>query len=466
MKIENSIFCALYERVISNPDKIAVCDEIKSLTNQELYEHILKCRTALWEKSYYKNDIIILNMENSVDWVVHFFSFLSIGCIVAPVSSKMTENEISKLLDKLDSQYERYYLLEEAVDYERIEIVNKLDDLPDNDMTAILHMTSGSTGVPKLCVRSHKNLFAEGMSYVRTLHLTSEDTIVTPLQVYHSYALGYACMGSVASGCTLVLISNHSPRKLLKCIEKHHATIALVVPSILKELENLYLDRDYDTSSLRCFMSGAGPLNEESVKKVEEKYNVAVYSNYGSTETGALATGMDNRLPNSVGGCMYGVEIIIKDVHGKRLGVGERGYIYVKSDAVMSGYYADLTQVFDENGFFYMGDIGYLDENKNLFIVGRTKFFINVGGKKVNPKEVEEVILAIDGVKEVFVHPGHRSDEKEIVVAELVTSKDITKEFVTNYCKTYLSDYKIPGSILFKESIKKNELGKYSVDGE
>ena len=466
MKIENVIFKALYERSISDPDNVAVCDENKSFTNQELYAHILKCRTALWEKSYYRNDIIILKMENCADWVIHFLSLISIGCIVVPVFPEMAESELSKLTGKLDDEYERYYLLGEAVDYSRVEVTNKLDDLPENDFTAILHTTSGSTGVPKLCVRSHMNLYVEGISYVHTLNLTSDDTIVTPLPVYHSYALGCACMGSMAAGATLVLMSNYVPRKLLKCVEKQEVTIALVVPSIIKELENLYLDREYNTSSLRCFMSGAGALNEESVNHVKDKYHVDVYSNYGSTETGALATGMSNRLPNSVGVPMYGVEIEIKDANGHVLGVGEKGYIYIKSDASMSGYYADLTQVYDENGFFYMGDIGYLDEDSNLFIVGRTKFFINIGGKKLNPKEVEEVILTIDGVKEVFVHAGHRSDGTEVIVAELVGSKEITKEFVKSYCKTYLSDYKIPDSILFQESIKKNEMGKYIVDRE
>jgi long-chain acyl-CoA synthetase len=466
MKIENVIFKTLYEKSIFEPDNIAVRDENKSFTNQELYEHILKCRTALWARSYYRNDIIILKMKSCTDWIIQFLSLISIGCIVVPVSPKMTESELNKLTVKLDDKYERYYLLDEIVDYSRVEVTNKLDDLPENAFTAILHMTSGSTGVPKLCVRSHMNLYTEGVSYVHTLDLISDDIIVTPLPIYHSYTLGYACMGSIVAGATMILMDSYTPRKLLKCVEKQAATIALVVPSIIKELENLYLDREYDTSSLQCFMSGAGALNEESVNRVRDKYHVDVYSNYGSTETGALATGMSNRLPNSVGVPMHGVEIEIKDANGHILGSGEKGYVCIKSDASMSGYYADLTQVYDENGFFCMGDIGYLDEDNNLFIVGRTKLLINIGGKKVNPVEVEEVIFTIDGVKEVFVHAGNRSNGTEVIVAELIASKEVTKELVKSYCKIYLSDYKIPDSILFQESIKKNEMGKYIIDRE
>lgn len=466
MKIENVIFKALYENSISAPDNVALCDDSRSFTNQELYECILKCRTALWEKCYYRNDIIIFKMENSADWIIHFLSLISIGCIVIPVSPKMTGSEMEHLTDKLDSEYERYYLLDEFVDYSEIKITNKLDDLPENSFTAILHMTSGSTGEPKLCVRSHSNLYSEGMSYYKTMGLTSSDIIVNPLPLYHSYALGYACMGSIVSGAELVLTGTYAPRKVLKCIEKHRATIALAVPSMIKEFANLFLDREYDLSSLRCFMSGAGALNERSVQLVKDKYHVDVYSNYGSTETGALATGMESRLSGSVGRPMYGVEIIIKDETGQILRTGEKGYIYIKSDSCMTEYYADLSKIFDENGFFCMGDIGYLDKDNNLFIVGRSKLFINIGGKKVNPKEVEDVLLSLNGVQEAFVHPEYRKDGTDVVAAEIVAGKDITEEAVRNHCRIHLSDYKIPERIIFCESIKKSDMGKYIIGKE
>ena len=186
--------------------------------------------------------------------------------------------------------------------------------------------------------------------------------------------------------------------------------------------------------------------------------------NYGSTETGGLASRVFSENYESVGKPMPGVEIQIRSKAGTVLEHGQEGEIYVKSPAMFSGYFGEPASMFDENGYFKMGDIGKKDREGYVYILGRSKHLIKIGGKTVNPKEIEAVIMKHDKIADCVV--VGKTDEKNIeYMKDYIAAEDISMEEARLYLTQNLNSHQIPRVIEIVKSIQRNAVGKvdYSV---
>ena len=325
--------------------------------------------------------------------------------------------------------------------------------------SGILHMTSGSTGKAKFCIRTIDNLTSEGLAFRTKLETSSIDKVLGVPPLYHSYALGAALMTALVSGSCLYTLDKFVPREVLRIVEEDRITILILVPIMAKLLCSTYTSSKSNLCSLRIALVGAGAITVDIYNSFLSKFGISLQCNYGSTETGGIVTRLKPEPRMSIGKPMEGVQIKIICENGTYVSENMEGELWVKCSSMLSGYYGIQSKCIDDDGYFPMGDIVVMDERGYLYLKGRKKNIINVGGKKVNPYEVEEVLRKIPGMKECVVIGFKKANGEEAVKA-IVVSEMLTEYTIRKYCISVLSDFKVPSIIEFQNRLPRNELGK------
>lgn len=452
-----NLFDYIEEFASIDENRIAIIDDRMSLSYGQLYRCLKYNQDMLAAKGYTRGEKIALKAQGQLKFVISLLCLLSFECWVIPIPAEATDAEQKKIVEFTGSRV----FCKETLEYANIPIdYNKSVLLkPAADMTGIYHLTSGTTGIPKLCIRTLECLTAEGLCYKKTFSIKSDDRIFSVPPLYHSYALGAALMATMVSGGGLYILDGFVPRKILRTIEEKKITFLILVPFMARILCNTYTKQLFDLSSVRVALVGAGVVTKEIYDNFRDRYGIALLSNYGSTETGGVVSRLTPMPYTSIGKPMDGVEIKLCNDGGECVLPGEEGEIWVKCQGMLKGYWGESDLSLDGQGFFPMGDIAVEDEDNYLFIKGRKKLLISVGGKKVNPYEVEEVILSFPGVKDCAVagisRPNGEQGVKAFVVGGRVIESDLRK-----FCVARLSSHKTPLVIEFTDSIPRNELGK------
>ncbi len=438
-----------------NPDATAITASDIKLTYDELYHLLLENHLDLSHK-YKSGDKVLLIFESQFAFVISLLSLLSIGCWVIPIYPDMKEDEIQGIADH--TQGHIYQGKSIWTPNHKIQSINTVTCI-DPNACGIYHLTSGSTGEPKLCIRTLDSMLHEGISYVKTFTLTNSDKILSPPPVYHSYALGAACIAALVAGASLHLVEKFIPRSVLRRIEEERITMILLVPVMVRALINTYSSIRYSLKSIRIALVGAGAIDEKEYNQFYEKYGVFLLSNYGSTETGGLISRIEPKPYNSIGKPMEGIAIRVVDELNKEVLPVHEGTLLVKWKGIMQGYFEADDRITDLEGYYNTGDIVVQDTQGNLYIRGRMKRYLKIGGNKVNLYEVEKVIMQMEKVKECVALGGKKSNGEEIIKTIIVGS-DISEYEIRKFCRMHMSEYKIPAVIEFRKSIPRNELGK------
>ncbi len=442
---------------ISDPGKVALADDKRVINYKQLYQRLKNNQKLLQMYGYTTGTKVILKVQRQLDFVIAILSLFSVECWVIPVPNGITPRELQKVIDLTKAEIFLNHLLED----QRCLDIDGSDDFkkPAGCKTGIYHLTSGTTGIPKLCIRTLDCLIYEGQSFKRTFSISSDDKILSASPLYHSYALGAALITAFVSGGCLYTINNFIPRKVLKIVQANLITILIFVPIMAKALCNTRTEQVFNLSSLRIALVGAGAITKELYDNFFRRYGIALLSNYGSTETGGIISRLDPLPYTSIGRPMDGVKIKLCNDKGERIAPGVVGEIFVKSKGMLKGYYVDEKLSLDKQGFFATGDLAVQDKDNYLYIKGRKKILINIAGKKVNPLEVEEVLLSFPGVKECIVVGSTKKNGEECVKAVIV-AQGIKENEIRRFCVNKLSEYKIPSIIEFRQSIPRNNLGK------
>jgi long-chain acyl-CoA synthetase len=333
----------------------------------------------------------------------------------------------------------------------------------------IQQFSSGSTGRPKRAARTQGHCGAEARIVTETLALTPDDTILCAVPLFHAYGLGDCFFASVGSGATLVLQPQVQPfmvkrQRTLELIEEERVTVFPAVPYMAELLASA--PGDADLSSLRfCFSAGTA-LPHETFTAFDERFRVQVRQLYGCTESPSIAVNLDpdpRPTASSVGRPFRDVEVRIQGEDGRELAPGEVGEIGVKSPVAATGYLGQGRgdhRTF-RDGWIFPGDLGTLDDEGRLTIVGRTKIFIDVLGHKVDPFEVEDVLLLHPAVEEVVVVGARKeASDVEVIKAAVVPSAPCSERELIHFCKERLASFKVPQAVEFHESIPRSSLGK------
>jgi long-chain acyl-CoA synthetase len=329
---------------------------------------------------------------------------------------------------------------------------------------ALVKFTSGSTGAPKGVGLTEANLLAEAANTVATLGITSADRILVPVPVSHSYGFDLGLLPVIVAGAEVVLRRSFIPREVLTDLSHPTTSIFLGVPSmyrILAETDPAEVPR---LSHVRYLLSCTAPLLPSLVAQCHDRLGVPVCQHYGSSETGAIATHRPAdvlRHPASVGVAMANVAVRIVGEAGETLKSGEEGEIIARSEAVAPGYATDeldaysraFTRVDDRVTEYRTGDLGVIDEEGFIFWRGRRDQVINVGGLKVYPSEVVQVLERCPAVSGARVVAATDPSGEEVVHALVTLSQSIREQDILAYCRQHLADYKVPRRIEIVESI-------------
>lgn len=345
----------------------------------------------------------------------------------------------------------------------------KIDPL--KELAAILY-TSGSTGRPKGVMLTHANFLHNVRASAERIEVYPEDAFLCVLPLFHSFALTGNLILSALCGCKLVFLAKFHPKAALDLMHREKITFLMGVPPIFFVLSQIP-DEGWDLSSLRLAVSGGGPLADEVALAFERRFKVPLVQGYGLTETTPVVS--LNPLPpqaklGSVGPPLEGVEVKIVDEGGKVLGVEQVGEIYIRGANVMKGYYQQeaLTQeCLDREGWLATGDLGKLDREGYLFIVGRHKETIITSGENIYPQEVEMALATYPGVQDAAVVGRSDSLRGEVPCAFVVMSplagpyepKAKEKE-LREFLRSKLAPYKIPKHFTFKQELPKAATGK------
>nr|MBA2599100.1 AMP-binding protein [Actinomycetota bacterium] len=325
----------------------------------------------------------------------------------------------------------------------------------------VIH-TSGTTGTPK---GASRNSSAAGVGALANLlsvvPYSRDDIIVLPAPMFHSFGLATFTFGT-ALGATFVMPEQFDPEGTLRAIEEHGATACSLVPVMIKRI--LTLDDEiksrYDLSSLRVVMASGSAMSTEMRRAATELFGDVLYDLYGSTEVGWVAIARPQDMldhPGTVGKPVPGIKVAIFNEDGDRIGPGEIGEIYIKSDVMFEGYTSgDSKEVRD--GYMTIGDLGYVDEGGFLFIEGRADDMVVVGGENIYPVEIEETLDDMDGVEDVAVM-GVPDDEYGEVLGAFVVGT-VKAEDVKKYCKDQLASYKVPKRVEILDELPRTSTGK------
>ena len=341
-----------------------------------------------------------------------------------------------------------------------------LVDVDENE-TAIILYTSGTTGRPKGAMLTHKNIYSNARDVADYLGFSEDDRVVATLPVFHVFALTVVVNAPLLRGATILLVPRFSPGEIFKITKEKQATIFAGVPTMYNFLYQHPEGRKEDFDSIRLSISGGASLPVALLHNFEEKFDVRISEGYGLSESSPVTCFNPTdreRIPGSIGTNITNVENKVVDELGNEVPVGEVGELIVRGPNVMKGYYKmpEETAAALRDGWLYTGDLARRDEDGYFYIVDRKKDLVIVGGYNVYPREVEEVLFEHRDVVEAAVIGVPDLDFGEAVHA-FVVLKDGVKEDVESlqsYCSKRLAKYKVPKHIEFLSELPKNTTGK------
>lgn len=333
------------------------------------------------------------------------------------------------------------------------------------DTIAALLYSSGTTGRPKGAMLTHGNLAANTRALVEAWGFSAADRLLHALPIYHAHGLFVAVGCVMLSGASMIFLPKFDARELM-----HHmreATVMMGVPTFYTRLLDEPGFGRETCASIRLFVSGSAPLRPETHQAFANRTGHAILERYGMTETCMNSANplTGERRPGSVGPALPGVSIRIADDADRPVPPGMIGEVQIKGPNVFAGYWGmpeKTVEEFTTDGFFRTGDQGLLSDDGYLSIVGRNKDLIISGGLNVFPREIEQVIDALDGVAESAVIGVPHPDFGEGVVAVVVreAGRGLSGAEVIDAVAGRLANFKIPKRVFFVDELPRNAMSK------
>ncbi|MCX5707129.1 MAG: AMP-binding protein [Candidatus Omnitrophica bacterium] len=485
----------LEKRVKLSPDKPAFIFKDEAVTFLNLKNNVFKLADSLQKLGVNSGDKVALYLPNWPEYVYSYLAIWSLGAIAVPLDFMLTEDELIPCLTHCEAkvliakakatiQLQKIKascpLLKNLITcHEQKEGCLSFEDLlaqaqpvkpalkiNDSDY-AIIFYTSGTTGKPKGVLINYKQLGAPPQSmdfFVGGIKET--DVALCALPFSHLGGLIYI-QNSIVYGLSVILMERFIPVEFLRNIHQYRVSCFWIVPSMYYAFLQLKEFETFDLSSLRWIVSFGASNSPEALRRFHRYCpNAHLLNGWGLTETNAptVVLPMGSNKIESVGRSAPWIEVKIFDDQGNEAGVGEVGEIVVKSWVVTDGYYKDdaLTQEVIRDNWFYTGDLGRFDKEGHLYIIGRKKEMIKVGGEIVFEPEVEEVLQKHPDIAEAAVIGIADTLRGEVPKAfvSLKEGRALSEEELRYFCRQHLAHYKIPHFFKFKTALPKNRTGK------
>ena len=466
------------------PHRVALHLGSSQLTYTELWEHASNAAVQLQRQGISKHTTVALLFQNTLPCVVSFLALAFLNTPLIPLGPETSTHELDSIytdtpFSVLLGDRSPAARFDEAIARLQCRFVDVREllaaepiartELPQQPEPAskvfLYHYTSGSMGTPKAALHSQTNLINGGLIYQQTFQIKPDDRILVSVPLAHSFGLVGGLIAALVSGARLIMSERFVPRHLLELVAQETVTILIAVPFVYDLLVRSKFPYPDQLASLRLCLSSGSALLPEIAKGFTEQFHKHIFQIYGSTETGVIAAQWQREEAwpaGAVGAPLTGIYIRIVDEQGQDLPPNTEGTLLVKTPAMFMSYHRhpEATAQAFKDGWYVTGDIAQLDRAGHLYLTGRKDTFVNVGGKKVNPVEVEQVLLAHPAVRDVLVSGRPAGGAGEHVHAAVVLSMDVSESELLAFCREKLAFYKVPSRIEIVTALPKTSLGK------
>jgi acyl-CoA synthetase (AMP-forming)/AMP-acid ligase II len=338
---------------------------------------------------------------------------------------------------------------------------------PAADLAALPY-SSGTTGLPKGVMLTHRNLVANLCQGQRVLNTAPDDVIIAVLPFFHIYGLSVLMAAAVWQGATLVTMPRFDLEQFLTILQDHQITLAFLVPPIVLALAKHPLVDRFDLSALRVIASGAAPLDADLEQACGKRLGCMVGQGYGLTETSPVLTAHppeEARIRHgSAGQLMPNTEAkVVNLATGEALGRNQDGELCFRGPQVMRGYLnrpAETAQMLDPEGWLHSGDIGHVDDDGYFYVVDRVKELIKYKGLQIAPAELEAVLVSHPAIADAAVVRTPDEQAGEVPKAFVVATAELSAQEVMDYVAERVAPYKKVRVVEFVDEIPKSLSGK------
>jgi len=491
----------LQRNIILYGNKTALKCGDQNVTFNGLQGRGLKVGNAFLSIGLSKGDRVAFLDYNSIEYVEFNLGLPTKGLVAVPLNFRLAAKELKAIINNAlckafiyGSSFapvvaemrgdlpsvEHFICLdgprEDDMGYDQLLSRGHAEEFPssEEDDPAYILYTSGTTGVSKGVVLTHRNMISAIRGNIIEqeidpnycyLHVTSLFHIA-PLQILFAF---------LCRGCTCIISPQFEPESAMELIQQERVTNAFLVPSMISAISNHPELSRYDLGSLSTITYGGMPTPPEVLQSFLDRWGPILLQVYGATEAGLITVlRKDEHLTSDVEGrpkylascgrAIIDVSIKIKDNEGNEATPGEVGEILVKSEGVMQGYWQMPAETAEciKNGWFHSGDLGFLDGDGYLFHVDRKKQMIISGGENIYPTEVENVLHKMPGISEAAVIgvPDETWGETVKAVVVLKEGISLSERDIIDFCKENLASYKKPTSVDFVQELPRNAAGK------
>ncbi len=477
-------------------ERTAIVDTMSGLllTYGELRSAIARFAGGLQSRGFEPGDVLAVMAPNIAEYPVAIHGTLTAGGTATTVNPLYTQDELKTQLHDSGASvlFAHAFFAEMAtsiasaigiqtviicggeaegtVPYEELLTASAYEGHAEVDLArnvALLPYSSGTTGLPKGVMLSHRNMVAN-TEQCRVAMNEEPEAIISVLPFFHIYGLQILLNGSFVTGKTVVTLPRFDLESFLQQIQEHQAKTLYVVPPIILALAKHPIVDQYDLSSLERIFSGAAPLGEDLAEQAQQRLGVEVVQGYGMTELSPVShiSPPGFAKPGSIGKLVSGAQCRIVDPETKQdVPAGETGEIWLRGDMVMLGYFnrpEATAETIDSQGWLHTGDIGYIDEEGDYYITDRLKELIKYKGFQVPPAELEALLLTHPAIADAGVIGLPDEDAGEIPKAFVVLKPDvaITPEQIMAFVAEQVSHYKQIRAVELVDEIPKSASGK------
>ncbi|KAL5724699.1 4-coumarate--CoA ligase [Ranunculus cassubicifolius] len=502
----------MFEKISEYPDRTCLI----SGSNDKIYTysqtHLLSQKTAvgLANLGIKKGDVIMILLQNCPEFVFSFLGASMLGAVTTTANPFYTTAEIfkqfsssgakliitqSNYVDKLRNAPENSPKFgedfkvvtidnpqEDCIDFSEVSSADetKLVDVSiDKNDAVALPFSSGTTGLPKGVILTHKSLISSIAQQVDgenpNLYIKPDDVTLCVLPLFHIFSLHSVLLCSLRAGAAVLLMQKFEIGALLEHIQTYRISIAVVVPPLVLALAKNPAVENYNLSSIRIVLSGGAPLGKELEEALKCRLPQAIFGQgYGMTEVGPVLSMCSGfaKIPfttrsGSCGTVVRNAELKIVDPEtGLSLKYNQPGEICIRGPQIMKGYLNDpeaTASTVDVEGWLHTGDIGYVDDEDEVFIVDRVKELIKFKGFQVPPAEIEALLVGHPSIADAAVVSRNDVEAGEVPVAFVVRSNDdfeFTEESVKEFIAKQVVFYKRLHNVYFIHAIPRSPAGK------
>jgi malonyl-CoA/methylmalonyl-CoA synthetase len=451
---------------------------IATLTFGELDARSNRLARQLANRGLCAGDRLAVYLPNQVEYIDLLLASIKLGAIFVPINILYRGREIAHILQ--DAQPRSVVALRSSMalfagtpawDLEQLtadaglQSSDRLRSHVDGDAPAAIVYTSGTTGRSKGAVLSHNNFLANTVNLVACWRITAADRYLGVLPLFHVHGLANGLMTWLASGCRMRLGERFEASRAAELFAAFRPTLFFGVPTVYVRLLELPAETARAIGErMRLFVSGSAPLPVHVFEAFRERFGHAILERYGMSETLMNTSNpyAGERRPGSVGSPLPGISARIVRPDGSEAGAGEPGELLVRGPNVFSGYWRqpDATAAAFTDGWFRTGDLAERSDDGYVTLRGRRTDLIISGGFNIYPREIEELLAEVPGVREACVVGVPDARRGEVPIAYVVSDGSVDAGMLESTCRQALASFKVPRAFVEVDALPRTALGK------